>query len=547
MEALGQTQDFRSGSVEVDINYYDETLRTRHSPYQSSSAARLYVDPRAGGRYALYNILASGQIHAPNLSGGDIGWSDSAADGTRVLWFRQPDYADPLRPDLRLSYVSYGGWEFISRDTSFGTPQRRVNAYFYFGVPTTAGDLPIGGSGTYEGFAEGILYDRVGEYSLSGKASLTANFSDQSFSTFLQLSGLSSVSGASVSLPSLNGTGHIGAGNTFQGTWDGGTYQGSILGGFFGPDGGEFGYTFAINNADLNSLGGGVVTGALKQYVAPPPPPPPPPPGSTFPLQGATTFDLISSPLSYARETNYSPPVYDDNAPAATSITVTPDYQTGTYTITTDSISASFTGEDLAQAPDPTKTSISFRKVSEAERGKSIALFNNLTPQLGTNKAELQFHYLSYGEWTQVGVGYNAFLYGSPSSSDEMPRTGTASYALHVRGQGFVGRSTAILGDGRLDADFDSGRIYTELKLIDYWTLGADTPFGDFTGTATISSDGPTFQGSLSSYNTNFSGDFHGSFYGPDAAEVGYAFSLTSPATPSLPEGRIAGVAVGNR
>lgn len=143
-EALGQAQDFRAGSVEVDLNFYEDTLRTRNSSYGSSNAARLFADPGAGGTYALYNILASGQTDAPNLAGADIGWSDSAADGTRVLRFRRPDYADPLRPDLTLSYVSYGGWEFISRDTGLSGPQRRVNAYFYFGVPTAAGDLPLG-------------------------------------------------------------------------------------------------------------------------------------------------------------------------------------------------------------------------------------------------------------------------------------------------------------------------------------------------------------------------------------------------------------------
>ena len=62
---------------------------------------------------------------------------------------------------------------------------------------------------------------------------------------------------------------------------------------------------------------------------------------------------------------------------------------------------------------------------------------------------------------------------------------------------------------------------------------GSNTPasFGSFTGTGTISSTGPGFTGTFSgtAYNAfPVSGLLSGAFFGPQAAEMGYGYTLSA-------------------
>ncbi len=116
-----------------------------------------------------------------------------------------------------------------------------------------------------------------------------------------------------------------------------------------------------------------------------------------------------------------------------------------------------------------------------------------------------------------------AFTFGQPTESSAMP-TGDATYNVDLLGTVVVpdGTNTAYytLGDGHGSAEFSvnftSGDILTAIQL------GADgRDFGSLTGTGSIVSSGPAFNGTLTGDAT---GAFTGSFFGPDAAEMGYVF-----------------------
>ena len=141
------------------------------------------------------------------------------------------------------------------------------------------------------------------------------------------------------------------------------------------------------------------------------------------------------------------------------------------------------------------------------------------------------------------GTSYAA-VFGVPTQSGDMPKSGSASYSGKVQGvmvdtgSGFIYRFTPS-STVTLTSDFSAGSVSTQLTLVgDSGATGA-TPvnFGNFSGTGTIAASGPGFSGSFSSVN----GAFEGAFFGPKAAEMGYAFNFDGASY------RAVGVAAGKK
>ncbi len=260
--------------------------------------------------------------------------------------------------------------------------------------------------------------------------------------------------------------------------------------------------------------------------------------------------------MTYVGNTQFVNPVYDDKPTGKATITVTPDYANGTYTVSNLWGSASFTSAaNGAVAPRPDRTTMKFVTPPGAVPGHSLQFFNNLVPEQGTNSPTLQFHYLSFGEWwfyeTDINTyHYAALIFGAPTSTADMPKTGTASYTLSAIGALAMSSSHIMMGVGTLSADFSSGTINTQLDLSVHamegkWLYGIDR----ITGKASFVSGSSLFQGVMTPTDTAFSGTFTGSFYGPGAAEVGYTFAIGGDAGIARPnsEQRIVGVAIGKK
>ncbi len=568
VDALKSAQDFRTGSIDIDLDYYTGFLSTRNVAYGRDSNPRLFIDPSNRGRYALYNAVAAGQSFDTNLSGANTGWSRNAVDGGRALAFRNPEYPDAANPHLWLSYVSFGTWLFDEHNPSgISLSLRKVEDYFYFGIPTAAADLPTTGTASLEGIVQGKLYAADShEYALQGTATFYADFSAGAFSTQLNMTGIGRDFTGTLDIGTLIGGGQISSDSRFRGIWTQSSngYEGSILGSFFGPQAKEFGYSFGINNAALTALGGGSVVGGVPVNAPPAPPPPPPPlpppppppapPGSTFPLQGAQTFDTISATLRYnGRDGAYS---FNDTPVGVTHITVTPDFEKGTYSIRNDVASNSFDAEQLPILPDPGKAYVSFATPLAANTPYwSLYILNNLAPGSGTNAPTLQFHYLSFGEWQQHDERDNnshsitSFLYGTQTLPADMPKTGTANYSLLVRAESTAGY-VSYVGDGALSADFSSGQLSTRIDVYGASIGGLyDFLYARMTGTGTIASGSANFAGQLAATNNSFSGSFQGAFFGPDAPEVGLTFSVKGQfGTPGFTsEQRMIGIAFGHK
>lgn len=564
VDALKSSQDFRTGSTAIDLNYYTGFLSTRNVAYGQDSGLRLFTDPSNRGRYTLYNAVAAGQSFDTNLDGEpNTGWSRNAIDGVRGLAFRVPEHNDPSNPHLWLSYVSFGAWLFDEHNpTGSSLSLRKVNDYFYFGIPTAPADLPTTGTASLEGIVEGKLYAADShEYDLQGTANFYADFGARAFSTQLNVTGTGRDVTGTIDIGKLVGGGQISSDSRFRGIWteSANGYGGSIFGSFFGPQAKEFGYSFGINNTALTALGGGSVIGGtpINAPPAPPSPPPPLPPappppapvGSTFPLQGVQTFDTISATLRYTgRDGTYT---FNDAPVGVTHITVTPDFEKGTYTISNDVASSSFDATLLPVLPDPGKPYVSFQTPLVANAPyRSLYILNNLAPGSGTNAPTLQFHYLSFGEWRDSNSNSGtSFIYGTQALPADMPKTGTASYSLLVRAQS-TGGYTSYIGDGALTADFASGQLSARVDVYGSSIGGLyDFPYAMMKGNGTIASGSSTFSGQLAATNNSYTGDFQGAFYGPNAPEVGLTFSVKGqfglPGATS--EQRMIGIAFGHK
>lgn len=121
-------------------------------------------------------------------------------------------------------------------------------------------------------------------------------------------------------------------------------------------------------------------------------------------------------------------------------------------------------------------------------------------------------------------------IWGNPTET--MPTTGTATYSLDgaIGANGFdssagvAGAAYDFLnGDstGELGVDFGSGDISVDMHLIGFdYVANASSDFGNFGGSGSITS-GAAYSGTFDA-----GGEFHGSFFGPNAEETGFGFFI---------------------
>lgn len=173
-------------------------------------------------------VAASGFTHAFHKAAGSV-TDDLTLYGNALS--PTPGVTAPVA----LSYTSFGFWKHIDSSANLTT-----QTFFLYGEQTAAADMPRSGTASYQATASGLVMNgppaMPTNHAFTGSASISADFSANTIATVLDLGGSGSYQGSgvissnqfsgSLSAPYLNFVG------------------GNFMGGFFGPQAAEVGYTF---------------------------------------------------------------------------------------------------------------------------------------------------------------------------------------------------------------------------------------------------------------------------------------------------------------
>lgn len=150
---------------------------------------------------------------------------------------------------LALTYASFGHW---GAAVPYGVGRTQTDLYFAYGLETPA-RLLIGKTGT--GHYEGVLYGTAStsqtdaRYAVTGSSRFDVDFTGQSLSGALSMTGASKNGGAGIDFGSFDFSGKLPsyvAGGTF-GLMRGGQAVGQLDTRFYGPDGQEIAGAFSLN------------------------------------------------------------------------------------------------------------------------------------------------------------------------------------------------------------------------------------------------------------------------------------------------------------
>lgn len=245
------------------------------------------------------------------------------------------------------------------------------------------------------------------------------------------------------------------------------------------------------------------------------------------------------------------------------AVTIAYDAGAGTYQVSDASGSVTMGAADLT---DSRRNYDTYEKQSGTVTDE-LKLYGNIQSSGSQTAPSVPLTYLSFGIWTHIDSATTAtrktyLLFGFPTATAEMPRTGSASYRTLVSGHilhdppqfGTIatagGHEYDVNGSAIFDADFGTGAVSTTLNLQYAFNR---VPIGTFVGAGAIG--GNQFSGGFTSGPMYFSGgSFAGGFFGPGAGEMGYVFNLSrfnpdpyAGAAPMRVEDWIVGAVVGSK
>lgn len=213
--------------------------------------------------------------------------------------------------------------------------------------------------------------------------------------------------------------------------------------------------------------------------------------------------------------------------------TVHYDATTGTYMFNDGSQNYSFSRSEYVSA----KSTAAYTYYRDTATGATLKLLN----QIATNPV-IALTYVTYGKWSPVAqspivLNDNYVVFGSMTPAASVPRSGSASYRFvldgtyQLNGSPTSSKTYALSGSGQLSANFATATTgITFTPTATNTVNGSRIQFGTLTG-------GGFIDASTSSWNaasrtraadgtkTLFSAV--GNFYGPQANEIGAAFTLT--------------------
>lgn len=166
-----------------------------------------------------------------------------------------------VNTELALTYASFGHWSTLTSQYGGSAP---VNQWFAYGLETPARLLSGKiGTGHYEGVVYGSGNQNNAVLAVKGTSTFDVDFSAQSLSGALAMTGASGSGGGTVDFGSFDFKGKLagyGAGSTFT-LNKGGQAAGQLDTRFFGPDGDEIAGPFSVNVPQGTPGAGTSITG----------------------------------------------------------------------------------------------------------------------------------------------------------------------------------------------------------------------------------------------------------------------------------------------
>jgi hypothetical protein len=196
----------------------------------------------AGGQFTLNDKI----VGDPNFTTYRKTFSHLAGDQTVTLELFRPGQQNG---QLALTYASFGHW--ATQEFSTGT-SRPVDLYFTYGLETPPGLLAAKtGTGRYDGvlYAHGGNADLGQYYDIGGSSRFDVDFSSQSYSGFLAMTGVSNT-GSERDFGRYDFTGPLSlyTAGTQVALTQNGAVSGELDTRFYGPDGEEIAGPFRISS-----------------------------------------------------------------------------------------------------------------------------------------------------------------------------------------------------------------------------------------------------------------------------------------------------------
>jgi len=229
-----------------------------------------------------------------------------------------------------------------------------------------------------------------------------------------------------------------------------------------------------------------------------------------------------------------NPTVYGRNNVSANVYPTTVHYDatSGTYVVNDGQQNIDFSRTEYVA----TKAGAAYTYYRDTATGATLKLLN----QSATNPV-IALTYVTYGKWTPVPqapvvLNDNYVVFGSITPASAVPRSGSASYNFILDGTWQQtgspnGKTYSMAGNGRLVADFGAATMgLTVTPVATNLTNGSKIQFGTLTGGGFIDASTSSWNatsrsraadGTKTLFSTN------GNFFGPQAQEIGGAFTLT--------------------
>ncbi|TRD11931.1 transferrin-binding protein-like solute binding protein [Erythrobacter insulae] len=267
------------------------------------------------------------------------------------------------------------------------------------------------------------------------------------------------------------------------------------------------------------------------------PAPTPPPSNANGDLTGTLLSETFTNVAASASLSANSTSVTVSEG--AITATIVYDADTQSYTLETPGGSITFAPTDIDDSQ-----SNSGAVVYSITNGDTT---NTLTLTRPGTSGALTFQYVGSAFWQSTTVGtttgsgrIESIVYGVETPDGGVPSTGSADYAIDLIGAVTVGENVSgLAGIGTASVDFVSGNmiIVGQLTLAPF--LGSDS---SFSGVASLSSSSGAFSGTfrLNDFG-QFDGDIAGRLFGPNAEEIGGAFSLSNIGADRVATGTIMG------
>jgi hypothetical protein len=150
----------------------------------------------------------------------------------------------------------------------------------------------------------------------------------------------------------------------------------------------------------------------------------------------------------------------------------------------------------------------------------------------------------SFGVWTDTSTNPDGvsgvFASGTKTSSNAMPRSGSASYAGSANGLAVNAgaRGIPLAGAFNASVDFGNAMVTGGMTMSQVGANGALTPYDSYSFKAgfalidNVSGTAPIFIGAVTAANNKaLTGNAQGTFFGPQAQEIGGTFALQGGGT----------------